>query len=194
MEMGDKVRHNSGSFAFSGTVIGIVRASSGRRVVAVEQDVTNYVQLFGQENLTVTGHSLSVNHEQVDPFFGEPIVIVPPPPPPKPSFPVDIFIPVTPVPRQAARYAGFKGNVRMNYLPAKPPQSLITEKVKAEIEFHFSATPIGDLDNLTKPVLDLLCGSIIHDDNQVMELAVKYMPHSKQSGFRVRLTAYAPQG
>lgn len=192
MNIGDKVKHISGAFDFSGTLMGKVRVS-GRELLVVEQDNTRYVQMFHESSLKLIAVSLAVKRETAtlgEEWFDE---IVPPPPPPKPDFPVMIFVPVKAQPKNGnGGSKHFSNEVRLNYLPLKPLQSLITESVRAEIEFHFTGVSIGDIDNLLKPTLDLLKGSVIYDDSQVKDLSARFVPNSTRTGFKVKLTPYEP--
>lgn len=188
MKIGDKVKHQSGNFSFVGTVLGTVTSKRGENLCVVEQKDTDYVQLFGEHSLTVFETKLTVESD----FFDS--IPIPPPPPPIPAFPVLIFVPVKPLPHQAAKAQRFKTEVRQNYLLPKPFVSLITGSVKAELEFHFEGECTGDLDNLVKPVLDLLKGSVIYDDKQVKEISAKFVCPSSKTGFGIRLTSHETQG
>ncbi len=148
------------------------------------------------DSLEVIGTKLEVRSDgaAVDPdkWFDE---IVPPPPPPKPELPIELFVPVKALPYNASKVNQFRSEVRLNYLPLKPYASLITDSVKAEVEFHFVANTVGDIDNLLKPTLDLLKGSVLYDDNQIKELGrVHFVCPSPRAGFRIRLTKHEKEG
>ncbi len=187
MKIGDKVRKITG-YRFFGTVVAIGTKSDGKEFAVVEiEPNTNaegllYIHILSSLEVIPDG-TPTVTGVMSD-------VLEPVPPPPKPDFPVSMFIPLKALPANASKVNQFKSQVRLNFLPYKPHQSLITESVTAEVEFHFTGTPVGDLDNLLKPVLDLLKGSVLWDDAQIKGLSAKFVTPSEQMGFRVRLTKH----
>lgn len=193
MKIGDKVKHQSGSFNFTGNLLGNFVTSDGRRIWAVEQEGTRYCTLFDEYALNPISVKLEVQRgDDIEWFNGlspeaamnaQPVYI----PPPKPTFPVKLFVPVKPLPAQAQKVTLFKNEVKLNYLTKKPFQSLLTEALQAELEFHFFKETSGDLDNLVKPVLDLLKGSIIYDDKQIKELSARFVCPSPREGFSITL-------
>lgn len=203
MKIGDKVRHQSSNFDFIGTLLICFVSSRGVRHWVVEQEITGYTQLFGEYSLSLIETKLEVNALSIDPmvewFNSLPADIastipaqfaIPKPTPlPPPAYPVKMFVPIKVVPGQAAGRGKFNQDV-LSYLPKRPLSFLITESIKCEIIFHFPKSEIGDIDNLTKTVLDALKGSVIYDDKQVKELHAKYLPNTK-TGFDVVITKYA---
>lgn len=47
-----------------------------------------------------------------------------------------------------------------------------TDDVEVRIDFHSHTKAIGDLDNITKPILDILQGTVIANDRQVVKLVL----------------------
>lgn len=190
MKIGDRVKHQSGAFDFTGTLLGCVVTRNGARNWVVEQEGTNYVQLFGEWSLNLLETKLTVNAVPGMVEYFDALPPPPPPPPPPPEFPIKLWVPIKAVPGQSPQRNRFNAEVR-TFLPLKPLASLVVEDVKCEIVFHFPRSETGDIDNLTKSVLDSLKGSVIYDDKQVKELHAKYAANSR-TGFDVILTKYAP--
>lgn len=184
MKTGDRVQHSSGNFIFIGTLLGMVVDRKGSRLWAVEQDGSHYVQLFGEYSLKLLGPG---------DWFDGIAPVVAPPAPVKPEFPIIIHIPERAVPHGAVQVNGLRSRTKLNILPARPREALRSEFVKVQIDFAFTGTVVGDIDNLTKPILDLLKGSVIVDDGQVRELSCRVMPNQPVSSIKITLTAYEPQ-
>lgn len=209
MNVGDKVKHQSGNFNFTGKVIALATGSNGQRSVVVQQEDTGYMQLFGEHSLNVLEEArplvrkLVVKHFTDEPEYHtnedwyqdlpatnahQRSLMA------RPQLPLKLWVPVKPKSHQAAAIGAFKAEVRLNYLPTRPVTYLITDNIKVDMEFHFNGLAIGDLDNLVKPTIDLLKGAVIYDDAQVKELTARLVPHSPKLGFQVVLTKYVPKG
>lgn len=211
MNIGDKVKHQSGNFDYTGHVIGFVTSSAGFRSVVIEQEGTKYMQLFAEHSLNVLEEAKPLTRKLVvkhlSPTEAE-IEAIPQTPiewfdaigpsaheralQHRPTLPLKLWVPVKPKSHQAAAIGAFKSEVRLNYLPTRNTSQLITENIKVDMEFHFNGLAIGDLDNLVKPTIDLLKGAVIYDDAQVKELTARLVPHIPKLGFQVVLTPYAP--
>lgn len=185
MIVGDRVKHQSGDFEFEGSLMGTVVTSKGRRIAIVEQYGTGFVQLFGETSLTVLEKKLPVMGELYPDEVPKYV------PPPRPTMPLIIFVPIQPVSGSGNMASAFKTRVKQYYLTPKPHASLIIENVAVEFEFHFKGNEVGDVDNLIKPSLDALKGSVLYDDKQVKRVTAEYFPNSDKDGFRVKITPYA---
>lgn len=194
MNIGDKVKHQSGSFDFKGTLLACGVTSSGRRVWMVEQEGTCITMLFEEYSLNLIScgvRKLVVKRIRDDEPEEKPQTdlewfdsIKPQPTQSTPELPHSVWVPIKARP---GKRSGFRSEVRLYYLTAKPYSSLITCDLTAEVEFHFHSESSGDLDNLLKPTLDLLKGSVIYDDQQIKQIVAKVVPRSSREGFLVTL-------
>jgi len=99
----------------------------------------------------------------------------------------DTFIPVVAKSGKHLR-KGFHHEVKLNYLPEKPMQELPGGEFHLEVEFHFLNQTTGDIDNLLKPTLDVLKGSLIRDDRQIKSIQAVLKEYSNKQGVQIRLT------
>ena len=178
LKIGQRVKHRAGEFNFIGEIIGICRTKNGGILAAVEEENSHYTALFGM-------HSLDAHDEPV--VVKVPVVR-------QVTLPYEIYIPVKAIPADGFKRRATQMKVEAEYLQKKPFELLVREKVHAEVEFHFSGTRAGDLDNLLKPTLDMLKGSVLVDDGQIVSMSSKIVEHSEKEGFSIRLTAYAKAG
>lgn len=181
MTIGTKVRRKTNDFLFDGTVIGEVITSNGRRFLAVEQTGTGMVMCF-YENMLFEDDGFGWS----DPHG---IAIAPPL---KQTLPFHTFVPIRAVPHQGANRAKFMDTVRTTHLKRSLWETLVTDRIRAEITFHFKGLHSGDLDNLLKPTIDLLKHSVIRDDNQIVELAASFRENMPQDGIDIKLSLYEP--
>lgn len=186
IKVGDKVRRKHNDFRFEGTVLAEIVSTEGRRLIAVEQNGTGFVQCFYENML------------YIDDGFGwvdaapetRPVASIPPPPP-KLELPLEVFVPLKAIPAAGSSRKMVAEKIRTLHLQQRPRDILVTERVKAEVEFHFAGLRSGDIDNLLKPTLDLLKGSLIRDDGQVMQIASRIIEHSPRGdGININLTKY----
>lgn len=98
-----------------------------------------------------------------------------------------IFVPILARPKAAALRQGFREEVRRRYLPARAWEDLPTGNCRATVTFYFRGTNMGDIDNLCKPVLDVIKGSLIRDDSQIKELHAYAKENSPYTGFEITL-------
>jgi len=99
----------------------------------------------------------------------------------------DTFIPVVAKSGKHLRRV-FHHEVKLNYLPDKPMQELPGGEFHLEVEFHFLNQTTGDIDNLLKPTLDVLKGSLIRDDRQIKSIQAVLKEYSNKQGVQIRLT------
>lgn len=185
MKIGDKVKRKHDDYDFDGVIIGEVAASRGRRFLVIEQNGTGFVQCFWENAMYPDdGFGWADTH-------GVQIAPVVPPPPPKLTLPFEVFVPVRAVPAAGMNKSKFVEVVRVSHLKATLRECLITEKINAAIEFHFKGLHVGDLDNLLKPTIDLLKGSVIRDDSQVMSFdGTRIKENMPSDGINIKLTPY----
>lgn len=95
-----------------------------------------------------------------------------------------------PIPAKSGKFLRrrFHQEVRLNHLPEKPLQELPGGDFREEIEFHFIHTTSGDIDNLLKPTLDVIKGSMLRDDRQIKIVHAKLCEYSAKSGVLIKLT------
>lgn len=98
----------------------------------------------------------------------------------------DIFIPVVAKSGKHLR-KGFHHEVKLNYLPDKPMSELPVGEFYLEVEFHFLNQTTGDIDNLLKPTLDVLKGTLIRDDRQIKSIKAELKEYSSKQGVHIRL-------
>jgi Holliday junction resolvase RusA-like endonuclease len=109
----------------------------------------------------------------------------------KPQLPMEFYIPAG---ASKSKKAGAFGEVAKKMLPQRAQQDLLTMDVAAYVELQ--NTPNGDPDNLVKPVLDALKGSVLVDDKQVRSLQVEFIDKEfdpaipERPGVFVKLSAY----
>lgn len=179
MKIGDRVQ----TPPIEGVVIGSARRFDGCELMVIETE-DKQVYLRQAKDFTVVGEA---------PAFATafPDEIQPAAPPPPPDLPFEFFIPLTAAKAKPLKPGSFFHEARLRYLPERPQQSWIVDPVNVEVEFHGSTH--GDIDNLCKPVLDLLKRSVIRDDVQVKKLGAEFLRNSPKQGFRVRITKHEPR-
>lgn len=64
-----------------------------------------------------------------------------------------------------------------------------TDDVEVRIDFYSHTKAIGDLDNITKPILDILQGTVIANDRQVVKLKLSKNFGVKDS--RIEITIHS---
>jgi Holliday junction resolvase RusA-like endonuclease len=63
------------------------------------------------------------------------------------------------------------------------------------IKFHSNTRAIGDLDNITKPILDILQSSgIISNDRYIIKLELSKVFGSKENIIEIDVSEYKPSG
>lgn len=174
MKIGDRVKHRASEFKFVGKIVGQFTSTGGAELAAVEQEGSGFITVFG-------AHSLE--------SFSEPAPIVFQ----KIQLPYEKWIPVRAWPAGSQTRALLAQRVRNEHLPLKTSRDeLVTDDLIAEVEFHFLNVRSGDLDNLLKPFLDLLKGSVIQDDRQITSIHARILEKMQEEGINIRLTKYEP--
>ena len=101
---------------------------------------------------------------------------------------IHIFIPITAKSHSSIGVRNrFAQKVRSEYLPRRPLLALPAIPYVAILEYHFKHDAVGDIDNLTKTVLDVIKGSLIRDDRQIKELHAYIVEDSSTPGFDIKL-------
>lgn len=62
-----------------------------------------------------------------------------------------------------------------------------TDDVEVRIDFYSHTKAIGDLDNITKPILDILQGTVIANDRQVVKLKLSKNFGVKDSRIEIKI-------
>ena len=62
-----------------------------------------------------------------------------------------------------------------------------TDNVEVKIDFYSHTKAIGDLDNITKPILDILQGNVIANDRQVVKLVLTKNFGVKESRIEIEI-------
>jgi len=99
----------------------------------------------------------------------------------------ETFLPVAAKPGKHSRKK-FRHEVRLSHLPEKHVKDLPTGEFMCELEFHFYQYTTGDIDNLIKPTLDVIKGSLLRDDRQIRAITAKLVEHSNKNGIQIKLT------
>lgn len=120
---------------------------------------------------------------------------------PKPWYPMDVLsfdVVGRPVPKQSFRVVG-KGGYRDPRVTAwqdlvaaaavlaMQGRAVMTGKLIAELSFYIPERRKGDLDNLSKGVLDALNGLVWGDDGQVVRLVAQRFAKEDWEGVSVRI-------
>lgn len=100
---------------------------------------------------------------------------------------IETFVPVV---ARTGRVQGrvYRAAVRLNYLPERLLSELPGEDFHLDVEFHFKRGATGDIDNLLKPTLDLIKGSLIRDDRQIKTLSASLQEYSTKEGVFIKLS------
>ena len=93
---------------------------------------------------------------------------------------IEFFVPITARTKNVIGKVGFVENL---------PKNLKMEgKLKATITCYFSGQATGDIDNLQKPILDLMKGVLYDDDSQIKEVHMQLEEFSAhRTGIEIKL-------
>lgn len=105
---------------------------------------------------------------------------------------VEKFIPVLARSRNGFLHKKFRTEAAL-HLPPKPLVELPGGDLEIEVEFHFLMGASGDIDNLLKPTIDALKGTMLRDDRQIKRLHAQIIETSDKQGIVVKLRKLNPR-
>lgn len=179
-KLGDKVKHKRSNFAFEGIVVGHGTKTNGTQFILVEQHGSGYLSHFKADDF------------YLDDGFGwtEKVKV---PVVEKIRLPYEIFIPYRVIISAGEVRNAQHARIRDEYLVQMPRLALVTENLRADVEYHFTSKQVADVDNMLKKTIDLLKGAVILDDRQIKEVWSKVYENSNESGIKIRLYPLEPE-